>query len=295
MSSASRVGLVCSARLGWLLGLGGLHAACDLPEYRLHFSGVPSEASKLQLAVYLPPSADETSGRVAAEMPDVALRESKPEVSTTVNLKGEFQMPKGAVFAAVARDAMGCIVATGNSQVTAPSSSVADVSLPLSALPYPTAVANRCAAEGPVAVAIQRQEQGLYRKTNFRLALSGWGFLPDDQVQVTSRIQIVDSQCGAECRALCPEYHTACDFGVMSRSMACYTGCRLTSQVEFYSPGLVYAHLPEESNSIPTEVAVGSEGLTTSISFATLRGSPFRVVSTRKQGAGSASLTEVAP
>lgn len=287
---ASRRGLLLS-----LLMVSTLGSGCGLPEYRLQIGGIPATASKLLLSVYEPPTDGKSVGTVSSEQPEIELKQPKSAVSTTVNLKDDLAAMKTAVFAAVACDSSGNIVATGSSQPAAPSAWVADVPLTLMPPTYPDKAKGRCTANSPAVMEITRQEQGVLGKTDFRLAVDGWSFLPSDQVTITSRILVPETQCDAPCRSQCTELVSVCNLGAIAKNERCYTDCQMTSQVELASAGRLYVRMPETENQIPTVTKIGADGLSNSISFATIKGSPFRVTVARKGGMPSAVLTEVQP
>lgn len=297
LSNRSPCLLAChtTPRLVFALALGLAVGGCSLPEYRLLVSNIPSGATKLEAAAYLldnPP----TSGRLPSDHFDVKIPGDRSELSVTVNLQGQYDKPDLTVFSGIVRDSASCILATGNSPPQPPSSTVADLPLMLMPIPYPKAAMDRCKTSGPVVVDIQRQEQGSFGKTDFRLLVSGWDFMPSDTVTVKSKHPIPSTMCQfTSCKTRCPDTVDCLD-PATGAPATCQSGCSVEFTLEYASPGLFIVRVPETGNTI-TDAAPPPRFTYSKLStnLTAMRGSPFAITVSRAAGTPSSSFVEVDP
>ena len=264
-------------------------ASCGLPEYRILVSQIPSDGKKLEIASYVQP-AGAPVGTVPGDRISADIPSSRRELRVSVNLKGSYNFPESAVFAAIVRDAAGCISAIGSSVCALPSGTVADIELPLFLPRFPSASLQRCSATGPVVVDVQRQEQGPFGRTDFRLLVGGWDFSPEDQVTVRSMTALKPEVCQSpSCTGRCRDTVACTDrSGLM---IQCRTGCTMITTAEFDSPGRFIVHVPDAANVVQ-DSAGGAAELTESATLAIMRASPFQVTIHRPMTGQSSSYTE---
>ena len=264
-------------------------ASCGLPEYRMLVSNIPQDGKALEIAAYVQttPTSEGAlpSDRIVADIPS-----GRTDLTVSVNLRGLYNSPDSAVFAAIVRDVGGCITAVGHSDRAAPSSTAADVELPLLVPRFPAASRERCSATGPILLDVQRQEQGPYGKTDFRLLIAGWDIAPTDQVTVQSKIVLQPTSCQFQtCTDRCRDTVPCLD--AAGGTVQCRTGCQLTTIAEYQGPSRLILHLPEKDNVIQ-DWAGGRTPIKESATLATMRGSPFQVTILRASKSQSSSYTE---
>ena len=264
-------------------------ASCGLPEYRMLVSNIPQDGKALEIAAYVQttPTSEGAlpSDRIVADIPS-----GRTDLTVSVNLRGLYNSPDSAVFAAIVRDVGGCITAVGYSARAAPSSTAADVELPLLVPRFPAASRERCSATGPILLDVQRQEQGPYGKTDFRLLIAGWDIAPTDQVTVQSKIVLQPTSCQFQtCTDRCRDTVPCLD--AAGGTIQCRTGCQLTTIAEYQGPSRLILHLPEKDNVIQ-DWAGGRTPIKESATLATMRGSPFQVTILRASKSQSSSYTE---
>jgi hypothetical protein len=270
---------------------------CGLPEYRIFVSNIPSDGAKLEAAAYLPSGqaggqagGQGNAGVLPTDRIAADLKSGQGSVAVTVNFGGPYEKLEKAVFSAIVRDAKGCISAVGTSEPAAPSSSVADLNLALFAPRFLAASADRCAASQPIIVDVQRQEQGSYGKTDFRLLVSGWDFAPDDVVTVKSTIQVPEQFCQySTCTSRCSSTLSCVD--AAGTPGACRTGCTMITTVEYVAPGRFMVHIPESANRI-ANTAAGDAVETVPVTLAEMRATPFQVTISRPASGRLTTFTE---
>lgn len=273
-----------------LAGLLTLAAAsCGLPEYRMLVSNIPKDGKALEVAAYVQatPTSEGAlaSDRIVADIPS-----GRTDLIVSVNLRGLYNSPDSAVFAAIVRDAGGCITAVGYTARAAPSPTVADVELPLLVPRFPALSRQRCSTTGPILLDVQRQEQGPYGKTDFRLLIAGWDLAPTDQVTVQSQIVLQPTSCQFQsCTDRCRETVSCLD--AAGGPVLCRTGCTLTTIAEYLGPSRLILHIPEADNVVQ-DWAGGRTPIRESATLATMRGSPFQVTILRASNSQSSSYTE---
>ena len=264
-------------------------ASCGLPEYRMLVTNIPKDGNKLEVAAYVQatPTSEGAlpSDRIVADIPS-----SRTDLTVSVNLRGLYNSPDSAVFAAIVRDVGGCITAVGHSDRAAPSPTVADIEMPLLVPRFPAASRQRCGTTGPILLDVQRQEQGPYGKTDFRLLIAGWDLAPSDQVTVKSLIVLQPTDCQFKsCTDRCPEIISCLD--AAGAPIQCRTGCSLSTTVDYMSPGRLILHIPEKQNLVQ-DTGVGESLSKDSATLSTMRGSPFQVTILRASQSQSSSYTE---
>lgn len=264
-------------------------ASCGVPEYRMLVTNIPNDGKSLEVAAYVQatPTSEGAlpSDRIVADIPT-----GRTDLRVSINLRGPYNAPDSAVFAAIVRDVGGCITAVGTSARAAPASNVADVELPLFVPRFPGASRQRCSATGPILVDVQRQEQGPYGKTDFRLLIAGWDIAPTDQVTVQSKIVLQPTSCQFQtCTDRCRDTVPCLD--AAGGTVQCRTGCTLTTIPEYVGPSRLIVHLPEKDNVIQ-DWAGGRTPIKESATLATMRGSPFQVTILRASTSQSSSYTE---
>ena len=264
-------------------------ASCGLPEYRMLVTNIPKDGKALEVAAYVQatPTSEGAlpSDRIVADIPS-----GRTELAVSVNLRGLYNAPDSAVFAAIVRDVEGCITAVGYSDRAAPSPTVADIELPLLWPKFPAASRQRCSATGPVLLDVQRHEQGPYGKTDFRLLVAGWDVAPTDQVTAKSLMVLQPTSCQFKsCTDRCRDTVSCLD--AAGGTVECRTGCTLTTIAEYLGPSRLILHIPEADNVVQ-DSAGGRTLIKESATLATMRGSPFQVTILRAATGQSSSYTE---
>lgn len=228
-------------------------SGCSMPEYRLMVSSIPADAVRLEVAPYLmmpgggtivpdPISTDGIAGRTEYKM--------------TVDLLNDNDHPDRAVFSAIARNAKGCIIATGSSESLVPSSAVSDVPIELTLVTPRMGRSDRCKTTLPIIANVLRQELGPYGGSAFQLRVAGWGFLPTDQIIIRNSIpttvtEINPAKSWWDANCLISS-GTGCLSAPGPLTTYCFSQCKLPNPKSIYSgPGLFQVQLPAQLNSMP--------------------------------------------
>ena len=286
---AFRLFLERYVRALWICLVGVSLFGCSLPEYRLIVSSIPSAAQKLEVAAYLPQVSGQSSA-VPTDQISADVKSGSTTMTLTINLEGAYEKPKQAVFAAVARDAQGCVVGLGTSLPAEPSSVVADVELGLWKPKVASASRERCSATGPILSDVQRQERGHYGQSDFRLNIRGWNLDSKDRWTVKSKYIIDSTRCLlASCRNVCQDTIGCRD--AAGGMATCRTGCQLVVSPEYVNPGLTVLHISDADNQI-ADMLPGDGFRVEAVSLSGMRGFPFEITLSRPTGGQTARYTE---
>lgn len=259
-------------------GFGLLLWGCQVPEYRLKVTSIPSDTAELQVAAYV-------QGAIAADSPSFAVTGPRDSFTFGLNLSA---VPEGeAAISVAARRADGCLLAVGTSTAVAPSSTGADAVLSLVA-PEPAVTTAVCQAAPPVTLAVIRSQEGPLRSIQYALRLQGWGYQPTANVSIRSTASV---QCatGSACNAACT---SLCAGGVMGMggpgNGTCLTDCAVgieEADLVHSGPALIQVNLQPGRNVLQLPPAPGSGGsFVQPIDLLQLLSQPLRVTVTNPDG-----------
>lgn len=156
---------------------------CGVPEYRLNIDTLPAAAVELAVIAYVFP---EQGPAVSVSLSPIGLKDERQDVSVGLDLQGQVS-DQPAEFSVAAKDASGCIVATGATERVQRRTGdvVRDVPLhmqPKSDLAAPGA----CMTTRPVILSAERVQRGLWHAQDFQLILHGWNWSQQYSPQVRS-------------------------------------------------------------------------------------------------------------
>jgi hypothetical protein len=156
---------------------------CGVPEYRLNIDTLPAEAVELAIIAYVYP---EQGPAVSVALNPIGLKDERQDVSFGLDLQGKVS-DQPAEFSVAAKDASGCIVATGATERVQRRTGDVVRDVPLHMQPTSgLAAAGACKTTQPVILSAERVQRGLWHAQDFQLILHGWNWSKQYWPQVRS-------------------------------------------------------------------------------------------------------------